>query len=78
MESQKTISEIKLSFIRDQIRTLSASLAPNPGWREYGPDVEDDIPDKAVDDVLYKCTTIVLLGVGFYKWEIPWHVRKGL
>lgn len=61
MESQKTITEIKLAFIRDQIRILSASLAPNPGWREYGPEVEDDIPNKLVDDVLHKCTTTTVL-----------------
>lgn len=59
MEQQKTITELKLSFIRDQIRTLTASLTPNPDWRDYGPDVEDDISDKAVDDILQKCTMIL-------------------
>lgn len=55
MEPSKTISELKASFVRSQIRILSTFLAPSEGWREYGPPVEEDLGDKAVEDVLHKC-----------------------
>jgi hypothetical protein len=54
MERHKTISEIKLSFIREQIRILTSPLRPNSDWRDYGPEVEDDLPEKVVEDVLQK------------------------
>jgi hypothetical protein len=56
MERHKTISEIKLSFIREQIRILTSPLRPSSDWSDYGPEVEDDLPDKVVEDVLQKCT----------------------
>lgn len=59
MENARTVTEIKLSFIRDQIRILSAALEPAPNWRDYGPDVEEEISDKTVEDVLQKCTDML-------------------
>ncbi|KAF3482541.1 uncharacterized protein GIQ15_05300 [Arthroderma uncinatum] len=55
MDPPRTISEIKLGFLRDQVRVLSTPLDPSPDWREYGPIVEDDISDKVVNEVLQKC-----------------------
>ncbi|KAL2364903.1 hypothetical protein RJZ56_002165 [Blastomyces dermatitidis] len=54
MDSTKTITEIKSSFVRNQIRILSAALTPSEDWRDYGPVCEDDIPNKTVEDVLQK------------------------
>ncbi|OAX80416.1 hypothetical protein ACJ72_05251 [Emergomyces africanus] len=54
MDSSKTITEIKSSFVRNQIRILSVALSPSENWRDYGPSSEDDIPDKLVEDVLQK------------------------
>ncbi|KAL1956357.1 hypothetical protein VTO42DRAFT_7340 [Malbranchea cinnamomea] len=60
MERQRTLTEIKLSFIRDQIRTLSAPLTPNPDWRNYyGLEIEEDISDKVVDDALQKLNNVL-------------------
>lgn len=56
MDPSRTITEIKLSFIRDQIRLLTAPLDPSPDWRDYAPRVEEDLDDKTVNDVLEKCT----------------------
>ncbi|OAL66332.1 hypothetical protein A7C99_1737 [Trichophyton rubrum] len=50
MSSTRTISEVKLGFLRDQIRVLSAPLSPSPDWREYGPATEDDIGEKAISE----------------------------
>lgn len=58
MEPVKTIKEIKLSFIRDQIRTLSAPQDPSPDWRDYGSQDEEDIGDKVINDVLQKRTVL--------------------
>lgn len=60
MELQKRITEIKLSLIRVQIQTLSTSLSPNPGWRDYGPKNGEDITERVVDNALQKCTIILL------------------
>ncbi|KAK2807964.1 hypothetical protein FQN50_005206 [Emmonsiellopsis sp. PD_5] len=54
MESSKTITELKTSFARDQIRLLSTALTPSENWRDYGPAFENDIPEKAVEEVLMK------------------------
>ncbi|KAK2865171.1 hypothetical protein FQN49_003844 [Arthroderma sp. PD_2] len=59
MDPTRTISEIKLGFLRDQVRVLSTPLDPSPDWREYGPLVEDDIGDKVVNEVLQKLNTIL-------------------
>lgn len=56
MEKSRTISEIKTSFIRNQIRILSASIAPQEGWRDFAPDTEDDLSDKVVEEVVQKCS----------------------
>ncbi|WEW56680.1 hypothetical protein PRK78_002128 [Emydomyces testavorans] len=59
MDHSMTIAEIKLSFLRDQIRILSAALDPSEDWRDYGPEVEADIPDKVIDSVLQKSVNLV-------------------
>ncbi|EEQ86964.1 uncharacterized protein BDCG_02084 [Blastomyces dermatitidis ER-3] len=59
MDSTKTITEIKSSFVRNQIRILSAALTPSEDWRDYGPVCEDDIPNKTVEDVLQKLNAVL-------------------
>ncbi|KKZ62332.1 hypothetical protein EMCG_03250 [[Emmonsia] crescens] len=59
MDSSKTITEIKSSFVRNQIRILSAALTPSEEWRDYGPASDDDIPDKMVEDVLQKLNAVL-------------------
>jgi len=57
MDSIPAISELKLSFIRAQVRILSESLEPPENWRDYaGPSEDDDLSDKVVEDALHKCT----------------------
>ena len=56
MESTRTISELKSSFIRAQVRILSEGLEPAEDWRNYAAETEeDDLSDKVVGDVLQKC-----------------------
>jgi hypothetical protein len=55
MEGSRTISELKSTFVRNQVRILSANLAPQDGWRDYGRATEEDLSDKAVDEVVQKC-----------------------
>lgn len=55
MESTRTISELKSSFIRGQVRILSESLEPPEDWRNYAVESEEgDLSDKMVEDVLQK------------------------
>lgn len=55
MEGSRTISELKSAFVRNQVRILSANLAPQDGWRDYGRATEGDLSDKTVDEVVQKC-----------------------
>ena len=58
MDSSRTISEMKSSFIRTQVRILSESLEPPEDWRDYAVgSEEDDLSDKVVEDVLQKRAT---------------------
>jgi hypothetical protein len=62
MESNRSISELKSSFIRAQVRILSESLEPSEGWRSYAAETdEDDLSDKVVDDALHKRTFALCL-----------------
>lgn len=54
MASSRTISELKSSFIRSQIRILSERLEPEEGWEDYGPQSED-LSEKVVEEALQKC-----------------------
>ncbi|KAE8401779.1 kinetochore Sim4 complex subunit Fta4 [Aspergillus pseudonomiae] len=55
MDSTRTISELKSSFIRAQVRILSESLEAPEDWRSYATaSEEDDLSDKVVGDVLQK------------------------
>ena len=57
MDSTRTISELKSSFIRAQVRILSERLEAPEDWRSYATaSEEDDLSDKMVGDVLQKCT----------------------
>lgn len=58
MEKSRTIAEIKTSFIRNQIRTLSASIAPQDGWRDFAPNSEGDLSDRVVDEAIQKRLSI--------------------
>ncbi|KAL2006401.1 hypothetical protein VTN00DRAFT_9069 [Thermoascus crustaceus] len=60
MESSRTVSELKSSFIRSQVRILSAILEPQEGWRDYAPESEeDDLSDKAVEEALQKLNAVL-------------------
>ena len=54
MESASTISELKSTFIRRQLRVLSEHLEPNDHWRDYAGRSEENLSEKAVEDVLQK------------------------
>ena len=55
MDSTRTISELKASFIQTQVRILSESLEPPEDWRNYAVESdEDDLSDRVVEDVLQK------------------------
>ncbi|KAL6236967.1 hypothetical protein BDW75DRAFT_96489 [Aspergillus navahoensis] len=55
MESSRSISELKSSFIRTQVRILSESLEAPEDWRSYAAEpAEEDLSDKVVGDVLQK------------------------
>ncbi|RDW76702.1 kinetochore subunit FTA4 family protein [Aspergillus mulundensis] len=55
MESSRSISELKSSFIRTQVRILSESLEAPADWRSYAAEpAEEDLSDKVVGDVLQK------------------------
>jgi Kinetochore complex Fta4 of Sim4 subunit, or CENP-50 len=54
MTPSRTISELKSSFIRSQIRILSERLEPEEGWEDYGPQSED-LSEKVVEEALQKC-----------------------
>lgn len=56
MESARTISELKSSFVRRQVRILSERLEPHENWRVYAVrSEEEDLGEKVVEDVLQKC-----------------------
>lgn len=56
MDSTRTISELKASFIRTQLRILSESLEPPEDWRNYAVESDEhDLSDRVVEDVLQKC-----------------------
>ncbi|KKK12690.1 kinetochore protein [Aspergillus ochraceoroseus] len=55
MESSRSISELKSSFIRTQVRILSESLEAPEDWRSYAAEsTEEELNDKVVGDVLQK------------------------
>lgn len=57
MDSTRTISELKSSFIWAQVRILSENLVPPEGWREYAVETDEgELSDKAADDAILKCT----------------------
>ncbi|KAI9374967.1 kinetochore Sim4 complex subunit Fta4 [Aspergillus egyptiacus] len=55
MEASRSISELKSSFIRSQVRILSESLEAPEDWRSYAAEpAEEGLSDKVVGDVLQK------------------------
>ena len=67
MDSTPAISELKLSFIRAQVRILSESLEPPEGWRNYAVQSEEDLSDKVVEDALHNCTVSKFLSCFIYQ-----------
>jgi predicted nuclease with TOPRIM domain len=58
MDPTRTISELKSSFVRSQVRILSESLELPEDWRNYAVETEEgDLGEKVVEDVLYKVNT---------------------
>ncbi|KAI9812899.1 MAG: hypothetical protein M1827_004417 [Pycnora praestabilis] len=59
MAAADTIIELKESFLRSQVRQLSAPLQPSRHWRDFAPVPEEgDLKEKVVAEVLYKLNTI--------------------
>lgn len=57
MDSSRTISEVKSSFIRSQVRILSEALEPPEDWKNYAVETEEgELPEKVIGDVLHKGT----------------------
>ncbi|KAL4986199.1 kinetochore Sim4 complex subunit Fta4 [Aspergillus falconensis] len=55
MESSRSISELKSSFIRTQVRILSESFEAPEDWRSFAAEpADEDLNDKVVGDVLQK------------------------
>lgn len=60
MDTTRTISELKSSFIWAQVRILSETLEPPQGWQEYAVETDEgDLSDKAADDAVQKCTVFL-------------------
>ena len=58
MDPTRTISELKSTFIRSQVRILSENLELPADWRNYAVDTEEgDLSEKVIDDVLHKGTS---------------------
>lgn len=63
MDSTRTISEVKSSFIRNQVRILSQALELPEDWKNYAVETEEDeLPEKVVGDVLHK-------GINLPQWS---------
>ncbi|KAJ5091563.1 hypothetical protein NUU61_006433 [Penicillium alfredii] len=54
MDSTRTISELKSSFIWTQVRIFSESLDLPDDWRNYAVETEEELSDKVIEDVLHK------------------------
>ncbi|KAJ5633895.1 hypothetical protein N7528_001737 [Penicillium herquei] len=55
MDSTRTISELKSTFIWNQVRILSENLEPPEDWRNYAVGTEEEaLPEKVIEDVLHK------------------------
>ena len=53
--AESTILDAKASFIRTQVRLLSAPLHPTSSWRDTAPATEDSAPsDRTIDNVISK------------------------
>ncbi|KAL4873759.1 hypothetical protein BDV12DRAFT_52813 [Aspergillus spectabilis] len=60
MDSSRSVSELKSSFIRTQVRILSESLEPPEDWRSYATEpAEEELSDKVVGDVLQKLNAVL-------------------
>ena len=53
MESTRTVTELKSTFIRRQLRILSEALEPSESWRTYAGG-DEDLSDRVVEDVVLK------------------------
>lgn len=73
MDSTRTISELKSTFIWSQVRILSESLELPEDWRNYvvGTD-EDDLGEKVIEDVLHKGAFPVLPVTHFFMLQDCW------
>ncbi|KAK4168858.1 putative kinetochore protein [Cladorrhinum sp. PSN259] len=49
-----TIISLKQSFLQSQTRLLSQPLTPTRGWRSQNSQSDAPLPEKAIDDALYK------------------------
>ena len=55
MESTLSIYELKLAFIRNQVRILSENLSLPEDWQQYAVETEEgELSTKAIEDVLHK------------------------
>lgn len=55
MDSTRTISELKSTFIWSQVRILSETLELPEDWKHYAAETEEEaLPEKVIEDVLHK------------------------
>jgi hypothetical protein len=55
MDRAKTVTDAKATFLRTQVRLLSAILQPSKQWRDFTDNAEeDDLSDKVIHDVMSK------------------------
>lgn len=61
-DPSQSITAIKATFIRAQVRHLSAPLEASTAWREFAPEPERRLSDKTIQDLVSR-------GVSTYKYH---------
>lgn len=54
MDSARTISQLKSTFLWGQVRIFSENLEPPENWRHHAAEAEEELTEKVIEDVLHK------------------------
>lgn len=54
MDSARTISQLKSTFLLGQVRIFSENLEPPENWRHHAAEAEEELAEKVIEDVLHK------------------------
>lgn len=54
-----TVITLKTSFLAAQTRLLAQPIAPSRAWRNANDNAEDGIPEKALDDALFRLNQLL-------------------